>query len=148
MGRRVAITLVMSLSLVVPQCFAAGQTDVSVTDAWVKLAPPGSMVNAAYMQLHNNSSGVSVIVAVSADCCAEIMMHQSRRVGDKVFMEHLDTLEIPAKSGLMLAPGGLHLMLLGAQVPLGVSDEVNITLTFADGSTQTVTAPVKRSADD
>jgi copper(I)-binding protein len=148
MGRRMAITLMISFSLVVPQGFAVGQTDVSATDAWVKLAPPGSMVNAAYMQLHNHSSDMRAIVAVSADCCAEIMMHQSRRVGDKVFMEHLDTLEIPAKSVVMLMPGGLHLMLLGAQVPLRVSDEVNLTLTFADGNTQTVTALVKRSADD
>jgi copper(I)-binding protein len=143
-----AIILSLSIGCVVLSNAAAEQESLSVTDAWIRLAPPGSSVNAAYMHLHNPSSSARIISAVNADCCAEVMMHQSRQVGDKIFMEHLDSLEIPPQSELMLTPGGVHLMLFDAQAPLGLSDEVKITLVFSDNQKQILRVPVKRSADD
>lgn len=127
---------------------AAEPVGVSVQNAWIKLAPPGAAVNSAYMRLHNHSSVTRVVVAVSADCCAQVMMHESRRVGDKVFMDHLDSIEIPAQSERLLAPGGVHLMLIGARTPLAVNDQVKIVLDFSDGLQHIETVPVKRAADD
>lgn len=127
---------------------AAEQVGVLVQHAWIKLAPPGAAVNAAYMHLHNHSSIARIVVAASADCCEQVMMHESRRVGDKVFMDHLDSIEIPAQSERILAPGGVHLMLIGARTPLAVNDQVKIVLDFSDGSQHIETVSVKRTADD
>lgn len=128
--------------------FAAEQEGISVHHAWIKLAPPDAAVNAAYMQLHNHSAVDRVVVAVTADCCDQVMMHESRRVGDKVFMHHLDTIEIPAGSERSLAPGSLHLMLIGPRASLTLSDRVKIVLHFSDGTQLIESVPVKRATDD
>jgi copper(I)-binding protein len=119
-----------------------------VTDAWIKLAPPGAAVNAAYMKLRNQSLEEKVIVAVTADCCSQVMMHQTRREGDKVYMDHRDSLFIPAQGELHLTPGGLHLMLLGTKAPLGVGDNINIHFDFSDSTQYTISVPVKKAADE
>lgn len=140
--------LCIFLSVVLTPAFAGDKVDVTVKKAWVKLAPPGTKVNAAYMEFYNHSSGNIAVVTMNADCCNKVMAHQSRRVGGRVFMDHLDKLEIPPQSKLALEPGGLHLMLIGAQVPLKVNDEVNITFTFSNGNIMRITAPVIGSANE
>ncbi len=120
----------------------------SITNAWIKLAPPGSSVNAAYMDLHNHALEEKVIVAVTADCCAQVMMHQTRREGDRVYMDHRDTLYIPPQGELQLKPGGLHLMLMGAKAPLQPDDSVNIAFDFSDSTQLTLRVPVKKAAHD
>ncbi len=127
---------------------AAMENTFSVTDAWIKLSPPGAAVNAAYMKLHNQATEEKVIVAVTADCCTQVMMHQTRREGDKVYMDHKDTLYIPAGGELQLAPGGLHLMLVGAKNPMTLGDSVDIHFDFSDSTQFTISVPVKKAADD
>lgn len=127
---------------------SAEPSGFEVRNAWIKLAPPGAAVNAAYMSLHNSTAEEKVIVAVTADCCTQVMMHQTRREGDKVYMDHRDSLYIPAQGELQLAPGGLHLMLLGAKAPLGLEDNINIHFDFSDSTQYTLSVPVKKAADD
>lgn len=144
----IAIMVILFFSALLCPGVAIAQAELTVQNPWVKLAPPGASVNAAYMNLRNDSPEEKIIVAVSADCCMQVMMHQTRREGDKVYMDHHDRLIIPAQSELQLAPGGLHLMLLGANAPLTLNDKVNIHFDFADGTQHSVSIPVKKAADD
>lgn len=146
--KSIAILAMSFTSLLLWPGVAIAQAEITVQNPWVKLAPPGAAVNAAYMNLGNDSPVEKIIVAVSADCCTQVMMHQTRREGDKVYMDHHDTLVIPAQSELRLAPGGLHLMLIGAKAPLTINDKINIHFEFADGAQHSVSVPVKKAADD
>jgi hypothetical protein len=49
----------------------------------------------------------------------------------------------PADDQLLLEPGGYHLMFMGLTGPIEAGDEVEITLTCADGATTSFTAPAK-----
>lgn len=118
---------------------------VDVEDAWVKLAPPGATVNAAYMKIHNPQIRVQTIVGVSADCCAMAMLHQTRKHGDKVSMDHLDLLAVPAQASVQLTPGGLHIMLMKPAQELVIDSEVKITFSFSDGTTQHINLSVKKN---
>lgn len=122
-------------------CLAQVQAD----DAWIQLAPPAATVNAAYVQIHNPQARPQTIVDVTADCCAMAMLHHTRTHGDKVSMDHLDALVIPAQSSVQLAPGGLHIMLMKAKTPLAVGNEVKITFSFDDGYTQAINFKVKKN---
>jgi copper(I)-binding protein len=42
-----------------------------------------------------------------------------------------------------LAPGGLHVMLIGLVAPLVIDETVEIRLSFDDGSERLVSAPVR-----
>lgn len=125
-------------------CNCAAQ--VQVENAWIKLAPPAATANAAYMEIVNPQLRPQTIMGVSADCCAGVMLHRTRREGDKVVMEHLDLLSIPAQSSVQLAPGGMHIMLTEAQEELILERKVKITFSFGDGSTQEFELDVKQDA--
>lgn len=119
---------------------------VEIDQAWVQLAPPGAAVNAAYMRIYNPQSRPQTIVGVSADCCAMAMLHQTRIQGDKMTMEHLDLLVVPAQANVELAPGGLHIMLMQAEQELTIGNEIKITFSLGDGTTQDVNIQVKKNA--
>lgn len=118
---------------------------VLVENAWVQLAPPAINVNAVYMQIHNPQLRLQTIVSVSADCCAKAMLHNTRKLGDKVVMEHLDYLELPAQANVQLAPGGMHIMLMEPDAELTLESKVKLTFSYSDGSTQEFGLDVKNN---
>jgi len=129
------------VSMLTGHCVA----QVQVENARIQLAPPAAAVNAAYMTIHNPQLRAQTIVGVGADCCATVMLHKTRREGDKVLMEHLEYLVIPAQAQVQLAPGGLHIMLTEAKEELTLESKVKITFSFGDGSTQEFDLDVKQS---
>lgn len=121
-----------------------GAAQVQVKNAWIQLAPPATTVNAAYMTIYNPQLRPRTIVGLSADCCARVMLHRTHREGDKVLMEHLEHLVIPAQASVQLSPGGLHIMLAKAKEELTLKSKVKITFSFADGSIQEFYLDVKK----
>ena len=118
---------------------------VLVENAWVQLAPPTITVNAVYMKINNPQLRPQTIVSLNADCCAMVMLHNTRKVGDKVVMEHLDYLAIPAQSSVQLAPGGMHIILMEPHEELALESKVKLTFNFSDGSTQEFDLDVKKN---
>ena len=118
---------------------------VQIENAWIQLAPPSARVHAAYMQIHNPQAQAQTIIGVRADCCAMVMLHQTRKNGDRVQMDHLEHLVIPAQASVQLAPGGLHIMLMQAKSDLTLDSRVTISFDFDDGSTQDVELNVKKA---
>lgn len=135
------------LGVCVAMCSSAALAELRVENAWVKLAPPGARANAAYVQLYNNGDAPVIIQSLSANCCAELMLHNTRYENDKAIMEHLDQLTIPAHTEVKLAPGGLHIMLLRASKPLQLGEQIELQLQFANGQQQTIHLPVKANDD-
>jgi copper(I)-binding protein len=74
-----------------------------------------------------------------------VMLHQTRQDGDRVFMDHLDQLVIPANASVQLAPGGLHIMLMQANRKLTLDSQVQISFDFDDGRTQDIQLNVKNT---
>ncbi len=119
-----------------------------INNAWIKMAPPGAAVNAAYAELYNPGNKPLVISGLSSTCCATLMLHRTVYKNDKAMMEHVDTLTIPAAKQVDLKPGDLHIMLLQSESPFHLGDEIAIQLLFADGQQQTVYFPVKVNGND
>jgi len=120
------------------------RAELLVEDAWVKLAPSSIQMSAAYMKLSNQQQDAQVITGVTADCCASAMLHVTRTQGDKVSMDHLEQLSIPAQSSIHLQPGDMHIMLMKPRYELALDTPVRITFTFSDGSHQDIDIIVKR----
>ncbi len=117
---------------------------LDVEGAWVRLAPPGMSNYAAYMQLENRSHQLVTIVAVSADCCAMAMFHRNIKMDDMVNMEQISNLQLAPGANFILKPGEAHLMLMHSRKNLLEGDKVEIHFEFADGSAQSLVAPVLR----
>lgn len=89
------------------------RAELTISNAWVRAMPPTQRMTAAYMDLHNAGTDAVTIRGVTADGVGEASLHQTRREGDRVRMEAVEVLTVPAGGHLSLAPGGLHLMLMG-----------------------------------
>ena len=58
-------------------------------------------------------------------------------------MGRVESIEVPSGGQVVLAPRGLHVMLIRPQ-PLRSGDEVELTLALDDGSTLSVVVPVRK----
>ena len=127
-----------------PQAQVAVESEsVSITDAWVKSADEG--MSAAFGVLSNDGDADVTIVSASTEASPMVELHETvaNDAGEMVMQPKEGGFVIPAGGTLTLEPGANHIMLMGLAKPIVAGDEVSFTLTFADGSTYTFTAPAK-----
>ena len=91
---------------------AAGAACLQASDGWMRATP--SAMAAGYLRLRNTCAAARVIVAASSPQYAGVSVHESVRVDGVARMRALKQLEVPAGGEVVLAPGGLHLMLMPA----------------------------------
>lgn len=104
-----------------------------------------AMNGAAYVNAHNMSDMPVQITALSVDekVASRTEMHETLVENEMARMREIELpLSIPPGEALSMQPGGRHIMLLGLKQPLSKGQAFDLTLTFADGSEQTVTVKV------
>lgn len=116
---------------------------VTVEDAWVKAADSG--MSAAFGTLKNSSGSDVTVVSAATKASKTLQLHETvdSESGEKVMREKEGGFTIGAGKSLELMPGGSHIMLMDLTKPLKAGEEVEFTLTLANHSTVTFTAPVK-----
>lgn len=134
-ARAVALMCLLSIA---PLLAAQLQVD----DGYVRGLPPGQAVTAAFMTLHNDTEQAISILSASSDSAEKTEIHAHVHSDGMMRMEKVDSMTVPARGRFVLAPGNHHLMLINLLKPLKQGDRVNITLSFANGSTQTMQLPV------
>lgn len=117
---------------------------ITVEKAWVREAPPGARVLAAYMMIVNNTPAATRLIAARSNCCDSIEMHESVMHDGVMSMTRHDSIELPASGNIDFRPGGLHLMLFGPKKALHAGDKIDLQLEFNGLPVITVTAEVRR----
>ena len=124
---------------------AIAASTVVVRDAWVREAPPGAAVLAAYLTLENTGTKQDKLVAVRCPDFDKIEIHATEIRSGVAHMIALDALPIPPQAVVKLAPGGYHLMLHHPRRALAAGMSIKLELRFASGSRLTVAAPVRHA---
>lgn len=107
---------------------------VTATHAWIRLLP-GDLPAGGYVTLQNNNASSATLTGAHSSEYASVMLHQSLQDASGISrMVMTDSLSIPAKGNIALAPAGYHLMLEQASTPPKVGDKVQVTFDFSDGS--------------
>jgi hypothetical protein len=122
---------------------AAACPGLEAEDAWIRQAPPGSMMTAAYARLVNTGKLPLVVDGARGKDFSGVELHQTQVQGGMSRMRP-GTLAIPAGGSVALEPGGWHLMLFGMTRGLAAGDTVPLTLTCGAGASEfpfTVKAP-------
>ena len=135
-----ALLLLASMTL-------AAESTIEVTDAWIREAPPGAAMLAAYMKIHNAGTEARVLTRIDSPRFNHVMLHQSIVIDGVAKMIHQDSLEIPAGGDLILKPGSYHLMMPSSEIPLQRGDCVEFVLHMQNGEKITARATVKRAGD-
>lgn len=128
--------------LFMPGAALAG--DLSVSDPFVPLAPPGVMAHAAYFTLTNTGSSARQLVGVNAKGYAMAHIHRSEVTDGVAAMSSVDEVTISPGQTVTFSHGGLHVMLMHPSVPLVQGDTIALSLQFANGETLTVSADIRR----
>lgn len=123
---------------------AAQAAAPAISGAWIPEQPPGAMASAVFLTLTNPSDHPEALVGASAPGFKMVQMHKSVEVDGMHRMIQQKKIVIPAQGETRLAPGGYHIMLIGPKTPLVAGDQVPVTLTFSDGTKETVQVPVKK----
>jgi periplasmic copper chaperone A len=121
------------------------ETDVKITDSWVRENAPGQSVGAAYMTL--NSPQDSTLVYVETPAAGLVEIHNMHMENNVMKMRMLEELSLKAGKPEKLAPGGFHLMLFDLKAPLKAGENAAFKLCFKDKAGnithQNVTLPIK-----
>jgi len=118
---------------------------VTVSHQWVKAADTG--MTALFGTLHNSGGTDVTVVSASSPAAGSVELHEVvGQPGSTTMRPKQGGFTVPASGSHVLAPGGDHIMLMDLKKPLQVADDVEVTLSFADGSTLPFTAQVREFA--
>lgn len=116
---------------------------VTVSDQWVKAVPSG--MTGLFGTLKNSGDREVTVVSAASPVAGQVELHEVvGQPGGSALMRAKDGgFAIPANGTHILAPGADHVMLMDIKEPLQAGNDVEMTLTFDDGSTLPFTAQVR-----
>lgn len=103
---------------------------VTVSQAWIRPAPPTAPVRAGYALLQNDGASEVVIDAVRSEAFGAIEIHEMHEVDGVMRMRRVPRLALEAGGSARLKPGGLHLMLFRPVAPMDEGDVATIVFSF------------------
>jgi copper(I)-binding protein len=135
----------VGVMLLITSLLAVADSTIVVRDAWVREAPPGAPVLAAYFNLENPGSKEDKLVAVICPDFDQIEIHATEIRAGVARMIALEALPVPPHALIKLAPGGYHIMLHHPRRALTAGMSVKLELRFESGTRLTVVALVRRA---
>ncbi|EIJ35624.1 protein of unknown function DUF461 [Thiothrix nivea DSM 5205] len=119
---------------------------VKVENPYARAVPPGQPNSASFMTLVNESDVDHSVKSAASPVAATVELHTHTNNNGVMEMRQVEQIDVPAKGRTELKPGGLHVMLIGLKQDMKVGETAPITLTFEDGSSTTVDAPIQEIA--
>lgn len=111
------------------QTFTSG--DISVSAAFSRATLPGAKSAGGFMVISNGGTTPDRLIGASTEGAQLSQIHEMKMEGDMMKMGELpDGLDIPAGGSVTLAPGGLHVMMMGLIQPLKSNECLALTLQF------------------
>ncbi|WPL19833.1 hypothetical protein Thiowin_04980 [Thiorhodovibrio winogradskyi] len=150
-GWLIAALWLLGMAMSAPVALGADADDATearapiplVRDAYARAVPPGQGNSAAFMRIINPSAKALALVGASSSVARVVELHTHAREDGMMKMRRVERIEIPAKSEVVLQPGGLHLMLIELKQSLAPNDLVDLRLLFDNGSATEVTAQTR-----
>lgn len=130
--------LMTALALTWP---AVAVAEVTVSDPWARASIRASRPGAAYLTLRSDVA--DQLVGIKSPVAAEVMIHavETDAAGTSR-MTHLDRLALEPDVPVMLAPGSMHVMLMGLTEKLEEGAKFPLTLSFQEAGEVTVEVPI------
>ena len=116
---------------------------IAVRDAWIREPPPRSPA-AGYLVIENRGGDSVELIAAETQAAERTEIHIMEHSNGRMTMRKADSVSVPAGEEIELESGGTHLMLMQLRQPLKAGDEVELQLSFADGTQLKIMAPVRK----
>lgn len=121
--RRRGLVGLMGVLALVPLAARAEETwrlgDLVIEHAWARPTPGRAQTGAAYLVIANHGAEPDRLVAAEGPVAGHVELHEHQIDSEGIArMRRVEAVEVPAGGAVALAPGGLHLMLMGLAAPL------------------------------
>jgi len=141
-SRRTALRWVAAFLTPLP--LPAADAGLTVTAAYVRMAPPGTPNTAAFMVLRNAGPDDRRLIRVESPFARAVELHTQVNDDGVIRMRAVTSIEVKARTQVELKSGADHLMLIGLRHTPREGETLPLKLTFDDGSTQEIAAPVRK----
>ena len=106
---------------------AGAANSIVAKNVWARATAPGMTNAAVYMDV--SSATDAALVGVASQAAAGAELHETRLEGGVMKMRPVARVALPARQVVKIAPGGLHIMLVGLKQPLRTGERVPLVLT-------------------
>ena len=143
-----ALGVLANLETAVPaQAHEEKTGDITIVHPWSRPAAQGHN-GVIYLDIHNRGTADDRLVAVSTPLATKVELHRSTMEEGVHRMEAVESVVVPAGGSVELAPGGLHVMLVGLKFMLMAEETIPVTFTFErSGAIMTGVAVEVRDGD-
>ena len=141
---RTFIRLTLLLAAALPCTAFAQDPLLTVQEPYVRLAPPNAPATGAFMLIKNAGKTDRKLVKADSPVAKNVELHNPINDNGVMKMRQVPEISVKANGLAVLKPGSYHVMLIGMHKPLEEGQSVPITLSFDDGSTLQVSAPVRK----
>ena len=144
-----SITLALTMMFLINfEVIAATNSHLSLSSVQLRATAPGMSNSAAYVQITNQGSTPDRLITAKIEIAKRVEIHSIEMDNGVMRMRPVvGGLPIPAGETVKLAPGGLHIMLMGLTDHLAVGSQHEIVFTFEIGGEIRVDAIVKDPDD-
>lgn len=144
---RFLMSIIVFTSLALPLATVRAGESVAVGDirletAWARASIGTSRPAAAYLTIVNVGTKRDRLVRVETPVADKAEIHETVMTDGVMKMRPAGIIDIPAGGRVRLAPGGLHIMLMGLRAPLKKGGTVRLTLLFERNGRGTITARI------
>ncbi|WP_027072735.1 MULTISPECIES: copper chaperone PCu(A)C [unclassified Luteimonas] len=111
----------------------AGDCLPEIDSAWIRKPPMAMPMMAGFAEIRNPCAEPVRIVAARSPAFGAVELHETTRVDGVSRMRHVEALDVPARGTVVLAPGGLHLMLMQPKDEAVEGSTLEVELELDDG---------------
>lgn len=123
------LALLLIASPAVAQDYKLGALEIG--HPWARATPPTAPTGGGYLSVKNTGTEPDRLISISSPAAQTVQLHEMKMEGNVMRMRELDgPLEIKPGETVTLAPGGMHLMMMGLKGPLKQGEKVPLTLVF------------------
>jgi copper(I)-binding protein len=132
MKQRILLPLALALLCsvtVLAEDYKLGALEIG--QPWARATPPSAPAGGGFLKITNTGATPDRLISASSPVAELVQVHEMKMDGNVMRMREVEKgLEIPAGGSVTLAPGGLHLMMMGLKAPLAKDTKVPLTLVF------------------
>ncbi|MHA1571082.1 MAG: copper chaperone PCu(A)C [Alphaproteobacteria bacterium] len=116
---------------------------IVIEGPWSRATAPRQPTSGAFLTIYNHGDTADRLIDVSSPGAQTVDLHRTAKENGVMKMRPAGAIDIPAQGMVSLAPGGLHIMLIGLTQPLKKGATLPITLTFEHAGEITIEAVIQ-----
>jgi copper(I)-binding protein len=142
---KLLITFILAINFVAA---SNAESQIVVSDAWIRELPPGSLVTPGYMVIENLGNNDDKLTGINSSFAGHAGIHTTQIDNSEIArMTMLQELVIPAGKKVVLEPGATHIMLTGITEPIKKDGTLKLELVFERAGIKEIYVKVRGLTD-